>query len=252
MRSPFAVRLERVLSMSNPTTVFSDVMTRTPEIGAGLPRMVEAVVSLAALLGSLPILALAAAAIAATSRGSVLFRQKRVGRGGRNFVLYKLRTMHVTQIGPQVTSGDDDRVTRVGKFLRKTKLDELPQLWNVLRGDMSLVGPRPEVPRYVDLANPMWRMVLKAKPGVTDPVTLRLRNEEELLTQVRGDREGFYLETLQPFKLEGYTEYLRIRNWKTDIKVLLSSGMAVVFRSRTTTPTLKEISAYAMTSPQHK
>ena len=212
-------------------------------VRAGLPRPVEAIVSLAALVVSLPLLAASAAAIAATSRGPVLFRQERVGRGGRNFVLYKLRTMRTAQGGPQVTSGDDRRVTRVGRLLRRTKLDELPELWNVLRGDMSLVGPRPEVPRYVNVGNPAWRFVLEAKPGVTDPVTLRLRNEESLLAEVPGDREHFYLSTLQPFKLKGYAEYLRIRSWRSDLTILWKSALAVVLPSQAPPPPLKEISA---------
>src|SRR6267378_8100842 len=127
-----------------------------------------------------------------------------MGRGGRTFTLYKLRTMQLRNEGPQLTGCDDTRVTAVGRFLRQAKLDELPQLWNVLKGNISLVGPRPEVPLYVDLENPMWKLVLEVKPGITDPMTLRLRNEEELLAEVTGDREHFYLRTLQPYKLNEY------------------------------------------------
>ena len=130
-------------------------------------------------------------------------------------------------------------MTPVGKLLRKTKLDELPELWNVLKGDMSLVGPRPEVPRYVDLASPAWRLVLEARPGITDPVTMILRNEEALLAKVEGDRELFYLETLQPFKLEGYAEYLRGRNWWTDVKVLWKTFVVVLLPGKALPPTLK-------------
>src|SRR5262249_51232581 len=158
---------------------------------------------------SSPILALAALGIAFTSRGGIIFRQSRVGRDGQNFLLYKFRTMRTGHSGLQVTAGDDSRITLWGKLLRKTKIDELPELWNVVKGDMSLVGPRPEVPRYVDLNNSKWRQVLKVRPGITDPLTLRLRNEEELMSKVEGDRERFYLEILQPFKLKGYLDYLR-------------------------------------------
>ena len=219
--------------------------TEPPTVPAktGIPRPVEAAVSLAALAVSAPLLALSAAAIAATSGGPVIFRQERVGRGGRTFVLYKLRTMRPARGGPQVTAGDDARVTRVGGILRRTKLDELPELWNVFKGDMSLVGPRPEVPRYVDLDNPTWRLVLEARPGITDPVTLRLRNEEALLTEVNGGREQFYLGMLQPFKLEGYLEYLRERSWRSDVKVLWRSALAVVFPGKAPPPTVKEIVA---------
>src|SRR5262249_48435445 len=129
----------------------------------------------------------------------------------------------------------------VGKILRKTKLDELPELWNVLRGDMSLIGPRPEVPRYVDLEDPVWRLVLEARPGITDPMTLRLRNEEALLVEVEGDHELFYLETLLPFKLDGYLNYLQARSWRSDLKVLWQTIVGVVFPNKTHPPTLEEI-----------
>ncbi len=129
---------------------------------------------------------LAAVAIVATSGWPVFFRQTRVGRDGKPFTLVKLRSMRASTEGPQVTARRDPRVTAVGTLLRRTKLDELPELWNVLRGDMSFVGPRPEVPGYVDLANPVWARVLKARPGLTDPVTVRLRDEEALMDGVEG------------------------------------------------------------------
>src|SRR5215475_13524987 len=110
---------------------------RTASIKSGLPRQAEAVIALAGLVTVAPLIALAAIAIAATSRGPVIFRQKRMGRKGRHFTMYKLRTMRVASSGPQVTAGDDVRVTPVAKFLSKAKLDELPELWNVLKGDMS-------------------------------------------------------------------------------------------------------------------
>src|SRR5262249_30331357 len=103
---------------------------------------------------------------------------------------------------------------------RKTKIDELPQLWNVLKGDMSLVGPRPEVPRYVDRRNPLWDDVLRVLPGMTDPVSIDLRDEESLLAAVGGDRDKFYRDQLIAAKLEGYVAYLRRRSWLTDIQVI--------------------------------
>src|SRR6267142_3579808 len=210
-------------------------------VKAGIPRAVEAVVSMVALVVSIPILALSAAAIALTTRGPVIFRQQRVGRGGKTFLLYKLRTMRLESSGPQVTAGDDARVTWVGRLLRRTKVDEFPALWNVLKGDMSLVGPRPEVSRYVDLENPMWRLVLETRPGITDPMTLRLRNEEALLTKVKDDRELFYIRTLQPFKLKGYAEYLQERSWWSDVNVLWRSAVAVIVPSQAPPPTMSEI-----------
>lgn len=219
---------------------------RAASIKNGLPRQAEAAIALAGLVMVAPLIALTAIVIAVTSPGPMIFRQKRMGRKGRPFTMYKLRTMRAANSGPLVTSGDDVRVTAVGKFLRKTKLDELPELWNVLKGDMSLIGPRPEVSRYVDLDDPMWRLVLEARPGIADPMTLRLRNEETLLVEVEGDRERFYLETLLPFKLEGYLNYLQARSWRSDLKVLWQTIIAVAFPNKTPLPTLEEIQSYGI------
>lgn len=197
-------------------------------IGNGIPRWAEALVALLALIVLAPILALLALALAAFSKGPVFFRQKRVGQHGRLFDLYKLRTMRSSEDGPLVTSSKDERITRLGMFLRRTKLDELPTLWNVLRGDMSLVGPRPEVPRYVNLDDSIWQTVLAVRPGITDPVTLQLRNEEKLLAEVKTDTEKYYVDELQPSKLKGYVVYLKARNWRSDVKVLLFTIAAVV------------------------
>jgi lipopolysaccharide/colanic/teichoic acid biosynthesis glycosyltransferase len=155
--------------------------------------------------------------------------------------MYKLRTMRRRSSGLQVTAADDPRVTFVGKILRKAKLDELPELWNVIRGDMALLGPRPEVPRYVDLRNPLWQQTLQVRPGITDPVTLRLRNEENLLGAVQGDRERFYLEELQPYKLIGYVDYLQSRNWRNDIKLLKDTAIGIVRPATTPVPTFRQI-----------
>jgi lipopolysaccharide/colanic/teichoic acid biosynthesis glycosyltransferase len=212
----------------------------------GMPRQAEAAIALVGLVMVAPLIVLSAIVIAVTSRGPVIFRQKRIGRKGRPFTMYKLRTMRMANSGPQVTAGDDVRVTPVGKFLRKMKLDELPELWNVLKGDMSLIGPRPEVPRYVDLEDPMWRLVLEARPGIADPMTLRLRNEEALLVEVEGDRERFYLEALLPFKLDGYLNYLQARSWRSDLRVLWRTIVAVAFPNKTLLPTLEEIQSYAI------
>ncbi|HEY8188850.1 MAG TPA: sugar transferase [Pyrinomonadaceae bacterium] len=209
--------------------------------GKGLARPLEAVLALLGLVVVMPLLILSMVAIVLTSRGPVFFCQKRIGRNGLPFVLYKFRTMSSQNDGIQVTASDDARVTRVGKLLRKTKLDELPELWNVVRGDMSLVGPRPEVPRYVDLENSMWQFVLKARPGITDPVTLSLRNEEVLITNVKADRERFYMEVLLPFKLQGYSEYLRRRSSWGDVKVLWCTGIAVMFPGKAPITVMNEL-----------
>src|SRR5262245_66041919 len=135
----------------------------TASIKNGLPRQAEAAIALVGLVMVAPLIALSAVVIAVTSRGPMIFRQKRMGRKGRPFTMYKLRTMRVANCGPQVTAGDDIRITPVGKFLRKTKLDELPELWNVLKGDMSLIGPRPEGPRDIDIEDPVWCLVVQGQ-----------------------------------------------------------------------------------------
>jgi lipopolysaccharide/colanic/teichoic acid biosynthesis glycosyltransferase len=198
-----------------------------PADRSGLPRAAEAALALAGLAVSSPVFLAAAALVAATSPGPVLFRQQRVGLGGRPFILLKLRTMRVAPEGSQLTASGDSRITPMGRWLRRFKLDEIPQLWNVARGDMSLVGPRPEVPRYVDTADPLWQAVLSARPGLTDPVTLRLRDEESLLAG-EADVERFYRERLLPWKLRGYRDYLARRTWATDLAVLGATVLAVL------------------------
>jgi lipopolysaccharide/colanic/teichoic acid biosynthesis glycosyltransferase len=193
-----------------------------------LPRWFEVAVATLGLIVGAPLLVAVAVAVRLSSPGPVLFRQERVGRGGRLFTMYKFRTMVVNGGGPHVTASGDPRVTGVGRWLRRLKLDELPELVNVLRGDMSLVGPRPEVPRYVDLADPCWQVVLQVRPGITDPVTVRLRHEEELLAAQGGDPEVYYRQVLQPAKLRGYVEYLEGRTWRKDLGVLVQTALAVV------------------------
>jgi lipopolysaccharide/colanic/teichoic acid biosynthesis glycosyltransferase len=140
--------------------------------------------------------------------------------------------MRPSDDGPQITSSRDERITRLGRFLRRTKLDELPTLWNVLRGEMALVGPRPEVPRFVKLEDPVWQAVLAVRPGITDPVTLQLRNEEDLLAGVTTDTENYYVNELQPSKLNGYVAYLEERTWRSDLKVLRQTIVEIVIGSR--------------------
>jgi lipopolysaccharide/colanic/teichoic acid biosynthesis glycosyltransferase len=194
----------------------------------GLPRWFDVAIALVGLGLAAPLIALSGLAIVFTSGLPVLFCQTRVGRSGHNFELYKLRTMKPSTNGPQITSGNDVRITRLGGFLRHSKLDELPTLWNVLRGDMSLVGPRPEVPRFVKPADPIWQKVLSVRPGITDPVTLHLRSEAELLARIEGDTEQYYVNELQPSKLKGYVAYLETRTWRSDLRVILETFAAVV------------------------
>jgi lipopolysaccharide/colanic/teichoic acid biosynthesis glycosyltransferase len=208
----------------------------------GLPRAAEICLSLAGLALLLPLFVALAVIVKSTSKGTIFFRQKRIGLGGGEFVLYKFRSMRSDSKGLKLTAQDDCRLTSVGKWLRRYKLDELPQLWNVFRGEMSFVGPRPEVAEYVDLKNPLWQEILKVRPGMTDPATLRLCNEEQLLASVE-DKEAFYTEILQPFKLRGWAECARNKTWKTDLSIILRTFRVILLPSAAAPPTLEVLSA---------
>lgn len=210
----------------------------------GLPRWAEVSIALAGLLALAPVLAAIGLLIRATSGRPVLFRQARVGRGGSLFTLVKFRSMSAESPGALVTAEGDHRVTKVGNLLRRTKLDELPELWHVVTGELSLVGPRPEVPALVDTADPAWAEVLAVRPGITDPVTLSLRNEEELLAKAKecyGDVEEFYRERLQHWKLSGYVAYIRSRTAWSDLKVLARTLESVITGKPSTAPSYDEI-----------
>ena len=204
----------------------------------GLPRAIELALASVTLIVSLPLVLLAGVLTALTSRGPILFRQVRVGRHGQPFTFYKFRTMRRGN-GTSITSEGDPRITRVGAILRRTKIDELPSLWNVIKGDMRLVGPRPEVPRFVDTESALWREVLQEAPGITDPVTDLLRDEEKILRSVEGDRERFYVETLLPLKLQGYLAYQRSRSAWSDLRVLAWTAL-FVFRVKCPAETVTE------------
>lgn len=160
--------------------------------------------------------------IVCTSPGAPIFRQKRVGRDGRLFKICKFRTMYVNadQHGPSVTSADDARVTPIGRWLRDHKLDELPQLINVFIGEMSLVGPRPQVPRFVEHFDARLRhVVLAVRPGITGPTTLHFRDEERLLAD-KPNREDFYIRQILPTKLAMDVQYVQTRCLSNDLRVL--------------------------------
>ena len=178
-----------------------------------------------------PLLAMVWLAVVLESGLPGLFRQRRMGRGGSEFSLYKFRTMTVqrgTERG-SFDAGSSARVTRVGKLLRKTKLDELPQLWNVLVGDMSLVGPRPEVRKWVEAYPDRWSKVLAARPGITDPASIEFRNEEELLAAAP-EPEAYYRNVILPRKLDLYEEYVETRSFWGDVGILLKTVWAVAGR----------------------
>lgn len=182
--------------------------------------VLERAVAGAALAACSPLLLLLAIWVALESGWPVLFRQTRVGRGGKTFTLLKFRSMRPGVGGSGLTSSGDPRVTRVGSVLRKYKLDELPQLWNILAGDMQFIGPRPDLPCYVDPDDRLWRMALTERPGLTDLSTLVYRNEEAVLSRYR-DPDQAYREEILPRKLSLSVHYLTTRNFWRDCKLLL-------------------------------
>ncbi|MEO1087286.1 MAG: sugar transferase [Acidobacteriota bacterium] len=212
--------------MSEPTPRAAE------SVRPGLPRPVEVAVAGAAIVALWPLLLVIALLVRATSPGPALFRQRRIGLGGRPFELLKFRTMTADAAGARVTAAGDRRITAVGRWLRASKLDELPELVNIVRGEMSFVGPRPEVPAFVDAGDPRWAPVLAARPGLTDPVTLRLRREEELLEALRArtgeETEAVYRRWMQPWKLRGYADYLSRRSAVDDLRVILATLRAIV------------------------
>jgi lipopolysaccharide/colanic/teichoic acid biosynthesis glycosyltransferase len=189
-------------------------------------RIFDLVFSALALLLLAPVFALIALAIRWNTPGPVFFRQDRVGRGGRPFRIRKFRTMVVDApaLGPAITIGQDPRITRVGAWLRRTKLDELPQLMDVLQGHMSLVGPRPEVPQYVALYPPDLReRVLAVRPGITDPVSLKLADEARVLA-ASADPERTYREELLPAKLREAVAYAEQASLGSDLRIIWATA----------------------------
>jgi lipopolysaccharide/colanic/teichoic acid biosynthesis glycosyltransferase len=181
------------------------------------------------LVVGVPVFLVVAAAVKLDDGGPVFFRQERVGRHGRRFRIWKFRSMaaDAERTGRPLTVGDDPRVTRVGRWLRAWKLDELPQLLNVVRGEMSLVGPRPEVPRYVELYTLEQSRVLDLTPGITDPASIRYRNEAEALERA-DDPEAAYIDTLMPEKIRLNLEYGDVATVWSDLRVILRTLGAVI------------------------
>lgn len=171
-----------------------------------------------------PLLLLFALAVALTSPGGAFFRQVRVGRHGREFRLLKFRSMRPgSEAKGQLTIGGRDlRITGVGYLLRKTKVDELPQLWNVLVGDMSVVGPRPEVPKYVALYNEEQRAVLSVRPGITGMASIDYIDENELLAKAT-DPERAYIEEVMPAKLALDLRYVREQSFALDLRIIMAT-----------------------------
>lgn len=197
-----------------------------------LKRVFDILFSTAALFVLSPILLVVALWVKFDSPGPVFFRQSRVGQHGREFRIYKFRTMQADaeRVGPHLTAGSDARITRSGKFLRKHKIDEIPQFINVLMGTMSVVGPRPEIPRYVAFYPSELRdSVLSIRPGITDRASIEFKDESEILDRAE-DPEKTYIETILPIKLRYYAAYARHRSLWVDLLIVVATLRAIVLR----------------------
>lgn len=202
-----------------------------------MKRLIDVVAASAGLVILSPVLLVAAALVRISSPGPVLFCQHRVGMGFRPFTIYKFRTMVVDAParGAAITCGDDPRITAIGRFLRKTKIDELPQLFNVLVGDMSLVGPRPEVPRYVEMFHEDFSEILTVRPGITDLASITYRDEAELLGRA-SDPHAEYVGHILPDKIRLAKEYRRRSSVLFDLVLIVRTFAAIAMPSTTREP----------------
>ncbi len=187
-------------------------------------RVFDVIASILGLALLSPLFVIISIWIKATSKGPVFFVQKRVGKNFKEFNLYKFRSMvaDAPKKGLQITSGDDPRITKIGRFIRKTKIDELPQLINVIKGEMSLVGPRPEVKKYVELKKDEYKKVLSVRPGITDLAAIEFRDEEKLLQSYK-DKEKAYINEILPRKIALYNKYIDNISFISDIKIILQT-----------------------------
>lgn len=194
-----------------------------------MKRFFDIFASSIGLLILYPIFLVCLIAIVVDDGFPVFFKQMRVGQDGKDFRLLKFRTMTVCKDAEKGSfdAGSSARVTSVGKILRKTKLDELPQLWNVLKGDMSLVGPRPEVRKWVEAYSERWHFVHQVRPGITDPASIKFRNEEEILSK-SVNPEKTYKDEILPLKLSLYEQYVQDRTFLGDIKLIFQTLWTVV------------------------
>ncbi len=219
---------EKTMQKNDRPMDIADVLARRkPQLIA--KRAMDVVLSACALAVLWPLLLLIALAIWIDDPGPVFYRQVRVGRNGKTFRIFKFRSMvmDADKKGLAITVGRDSRITRVGAVLRKTKLDELAQLLNVILGQMSFVGPRPEVPKYVELYTPYQRQVLLVRPGITDYASIAYRNENDLLAGA-SDPEAMYIEQIMPDKIELNMKYLREISPLADIRLILKTIVAVI------------------------
>ncbi len=195
-----------------------------------LKRCFDLVAALAFLLLLSPLLLLAAVLVRVSSRGPIIFRQQRMGRHFRPFLIYKFRTMveHAPGSGPPITVGDDLRITPVGRWLRRTKIDEFPQLLNVLKGDMSLVGPRPELPQFVAMFHDDYEIILQVRPGVTDLASLRYRDEAAILARAEDPGEE-YVRRVLPEKIRLARQYVRRESFLFDLFIVVMTVWLLIW-----------------------
>ncbi len=194
-----------------------------------MKRCFDVFVSLILLICFSPFFLILAVAIKVDSKGPVFYRQVRVGRYNQDFKIFKFRSMvsNADKIGLAITTDNDPRITRMGKLIRKCRLDEISQLFNVLNGTMSLVGPRPEVRKYVDAYQPEYMATLLIRPGVTAEASIRFRNEDEMLAQ-GNDPEKIYVEDILPIKMNLGLEYMKKISVFHDIKIMFQTVFAVL------------------------
>lgn len=194
-----------------------------------LIRLADLLASFIAAVILLPFFLIIAIVIKLNSKGPVFYRQVRVGKGGKDFRLYKFRSMFTgaDKKGLLTVGGNDSRITSVGLFLRKYKLDELPQVFNVLKGEMSVVGPRPEVRKYVDLYNDEQQKVLSVLPGITDYASIEFKNENELLARATNP-EQFYIDVIMPQKIRLNTRYINNKNIFQYIKIVFLTIIGIL------------------------
>lgn len=221
---------------TTPTTFTSALPKAAPWSLSGSKRLFDICCAIVFCTAAAPIMVLLALAVKASSRGPFLFRQNRIGKNGEEFPLLKVRTMYShsgSNSGPLVTRSGDSRITPVGRCLRKWKLDELPQFINVLKGEMSLVGYRPDMLKYTRTLTGHDRNILYFRPGITSPASLRFRNEEEVLAKVPPEEmEQFYVSNLLPQKVRMDLDYAEHATFLSDCRILLRTAFSVIWSRR--------------------
>lgn len=194
-------------------------------------RIFDLVLSLPSVVILSPVFLASAVLIKLETSGPIAFSQERIGQGNRAFRLFKFRTMvkDASSIGPPVTAAHDPRITGTGRFLRKFKIDEMLQIINVIKGDMSVIGPRPELKKFVDAFSEDYKDVLKVKPGMTDYALIAFRNEEAILSKFENIEEG-YVEHVMPEKIKLYRKYIKEMSFYTDVKIFIMTIWEVLKR----------------------